>query len=72
VREQAFRFTGLPIYCTQFHPELDRESMLERLVSYPEYVERIARMPYDNFVHAVRETPEANRLLRQFVKYVFA
>jgi GMP synthase (glutamine-hydrolysing) len=66
VREQAFRFIGRPIYCTQFHPELDRTSMLERVVAYPEYVERIARMPYDNFVHAVRETPEANSLLKRF------
>ena len=24
VKEQAFRFVGRPIYCTQFHPELDR------------------------------------------------
>ena len=24
VPEQAFRFAGRPIYCTQFHPELDR------------------------------------------------
>ena len=28
--EQAFRFIGRPIYCTQFHPELDRQAMLER------------------------------------------
>ena len=71
VAEQAFRFVGRPIYCTQFHPELDRTAMLERVVAYPEYVERIARMPYDNFVHSVRETPEANSLLRRFVKVVF-
>jgi GMP synthase (glutamine-hydrolysing) len=71
VAEQAFRFAGRPIYCTQFHPELDRTSMLERVIAYPEYVERIARMPYDNFVHAVRETPEANSLLRRFVQHVF-
>jgi GMP synthase (glutamine-hydrolysing) len=72
VREQAFRIAGRPIYCTQFHPELDRTSMLERVVAYPAYVERIARMPYDNFVHAVRETPEANSLLRRFVECVFS
>jgi GMP synthase (glutamine-hydrolysing) len=72
VPEQAFRFVGRPIYCTQFHPELDRTSMLERVVAYPEYVERIAQMPYDNFVHAVRETPEANSLLKKFRDYFFA
>ena len=72
VAEQAFRFVGRPIYCTQFHPELDRTAMLERVVAYPEYVERIARMPYDNFVHSVRETPEANSLLRRFVQHIFS
>ena len=71
VAEQAFRFVGRPIYCTQFHPELDRTAMLKRVVAYPEYVERITRMPYDNFVHSVRETQEANSLLRRFVKIVF-
>jgi GMP synthase (glutamine-hydrolysing) len=67
VAEQAFRFDGRPIYCTQFHPELDCAAMLERLVAYPEYVARIARVPYDHFVQNLRETPEANSLLRLFV-----
>jgi GMP synthase (glutamine-hydrolysing) len=67
VAEQAFRFEGRPIYCTQFHPELDRAAMLERLVAYPEYVARIARVPYDDFVQNLRESTEANSLLRRFV-----
>jgi GMP synthase (glutamine-hydrolysing) len=67
VAEQAFRFAGRPIYCTQFHPELNCAAMLERLVAYPEYVARIARVPYDHFVQNLRETPEANALLRRFV-----
>jgi len=71
VPEQAFRFADKPIYCTQFHPELDRGAMLERVIAYPEYVARIARVPYDDFVHSVRETPEANSLLRRFVEMVF-
>jgi GMP synthase (glutamine-hydrolysing) len=70
--EQAFRFAGRPIYCTQFHPELDRTAMLERVLTYPEYVARIARVPFDDFVHSVRETPEANSLLRRFVEMIFA
>jgi GMP synthase (glutamine-hydrolysing) len=71
VREQAFRFAGRPIYCTQFHPELDRAAILERVIAYPEYVARIARVTYDEFVHSVQETPEANSLLRRFVEAVF-
>jgi GMP synthase (glutamine-hydrolysing) len=72
VAEQAYCFKNKPIYCTQFHPELNRAAMLERVVAYPEYVERIARMTYDNFVHSVRETPEANGLLLRFVQHFFA
>lgn len=71
VKEQAFRFIGRPIYCTQFHPELDRAAMLERVVAYPEYVARIARISFDDFVHSVHETPEANSLLRRFVAITF-
>jgi GMP synthase (glutamine-hydrolysing) len=72
VPEQAFRFADKPIYCTQFHPELDRAAMLERVVAYPEYVARIARIPFDDFIYSVRETPEANSLLRRFVKLIFS
>jgi GMP synthase (glutamine-hydrolysing) len=71
VPNQAFRFAGRPIYCTQFHPELDRAAMLERVLAYPEYVARIARVSFDDFVHSVRETPEANSLLRRFVQLTF-
>jgi GMP synthase (glutamine-hydrolysing) len=71
VPEQAFRFADKPIYCTQFHPELDRAAMLERVIQYPEYVARIARIPIDDFIENVSETPEANSLLRRFVKMVF-
>ncbi len=71
VKEQAFRFIGRPIYCTQFHPELDRAAMLERVTAYPEYVVRIAQITYDDFVHNVRDTPAANTLLKCFVRHFF-
>jgi GMP synthase (glutamine-hydrolysing) len=67
VKEQAFCFVGRPIYCTQFHPELHRAAMLERVIAYPEYTGRIARISFDEFVRSVSETPEANSLLRRFV-----
>ena len=69
VKEQAFRFVGRPIYCTQFHPELDRAAMLERVTAYPEYIANIARISFDEFVKNVCETPEANSLLRRFVSH---
>jgi GMP synthase (glutamine-hydrolysing) len=71
VPEQAFRFAGRPIYCTQFHPELDRNAMMERVIAYPEYIARIARIPFDDFVENLRESLEANSLLRRFVAEFF-
>ena len=70
VRNQAFRLAGLPIYCTQFHPELDCASLLQRVEAYPRYVERIAGVSFDEFTATCRETPEANTLLRRFVEMV--
>jgi len=71
VPEQAFRFADRPIYCTQFHPELDHTAMLDRVIQYPEYVSRIAGVTFDEFVHSVQETPEANSLLHRFVALNF-
>jgi GMP synthase (glutamine-hydrolysing) len=72
VPEQAYRFNGKPIYCTQFHPELDRAALLERVRAYPEYIERIAGVSQQEFAAQCRETPEANSLLRRFVETVLA
>jgi GMP synthase (glutamine-hydrolysing) len=72
VPEQAFRFAGRPIYCTQFHPELDRTALSERVRAYPDYIERTSGLPYDQFIAKCRETPEANALLRRFVEMVTA
>ncbi len=71
VENQAFRFAGKPIYCTQFHPELDLTGLLERLRAYPQYVRKIAGVPYDAFVRTCAETPETNTLLARFVRHVF-
>jgi GMP synthase (glutamine-hydrolysing) len=71
VRNQAFQFAGKPIYCTQFHPELDRAAISERVAAYPQYVERIAGVPADEFLATCRETPDANQLLKRFVALVF-
>lgn len=71
VENQAFRFAGKPIYCTQFHPELTVQGMTERLAAYPEYVAKIAGMPLDAFLQTLAETPATNALLRRFVRQVF-
>lgn len=70
VQNQAYRFVDRPIYCTQFHPELNRESFLGRLKSYPEYVEKIAGLSLDEFRHSIHDTPEAAALLKRFVQQI--
>jgi GMP synthase (glutamine-hydrolysing) len=71
IKEQAFRFDDRPIYCTQFHPELDRTAMLERVIAYPDYIERNTKISHEEFIKTLRETPEANSLLRRFVDHFF-
>jgi GMP synthase (glutamine-hydrolysing) len=70
VENQAFCFPGLPLYCTQFHPELDRQALWERVEAYPEYAERIAGISPSEFIELCQETPEAASLLPHFVARV--
>ena len=71
VANQAYRFDGLPIYCTQFHPELNEQDLLERVTVYPEYIERIAGLSPENFDEIIHPTPETEQLLLRFVEHVF-
>jgi GMP synthase (glutamine-hydrolysing) len=66
-KHQAYTFPGKPMYCTQFHPELNRSELLQRAEAYPEYVEKIAGVPLAEFEHDLPQTPEANTILPKFV-----
>ncbi|UUO08471.1 type 1 glutamine amidotransferase [Blastopirellula sp. J2-11] len=66
VPQQAFRVTGKPIYCTQFHPELTVDTLLERVRAYPEYCEKIAGVPYEEFEATCVAAPETEGLLMAF------
>jgi GMP synthase (glutamine-hydrolysing) len=70
-RNQAYRFDGLPIYCTQFHPELTRTDLFERVRVYPQYVENIEGITIEEFCSRIRESAETEQLLRRFINYVF-
>ena len=73
VMHQAFRFRDLPIYCTQFHPELNRAALLERVAAYPEYPQRILGVGIETFCRDhCAETPEADSLLGRFIDHVFS
>lgn len=70
VDNQAFRFDGKPIYCTQFHPELNRAALIDRVRAYPQYVEKISGMPIEEFANQCRETPETDQLLSRFISQI--
>ncbi len=68
---QAFTFPGKHIYCTQFHPELNRTTLLDRLRRYPKYIEQITGLGYDEFVATrTRESPHTDGLLLRFAEMV--
>jgi GMP synthase (glutamine-hydrolysing) len=72
VINQAYRFDDAPIYCTQFHPELNRIDLLLRLEAYPEYVELLTGMTPEQFAAGVYDTPETEALLPRFVRHVLS
>jgi GMP synthase (glutamine-hydrolysing) len=68
---QALRVPSKPIWATQFHPELDRETNLDRFRRYmadygPERQEDLQEA-FDRF----KESPEASGLLRRFLEQIF-
>ena len=65
---QAFRLDGLPIYGTQFHSELDAQTERGRLVEYREHYPEMADDDvFAATLDALRDTPEADDLLRRFL-----
>ena len=67
VENEAFHFPGKPIYCTQFHPELDRAGIIERIAHYPAYLRLTGHDTLEEFSAATPETPETEAILRRFV-----
>lgn len=72
VTNQAFKLADAPIYCTQFHPELDLQTFLERVAAYPQYVEKIAGTTLDNFAERCTDTPACRQLMRRFAQSIGA
>ena len=71
VTNQAYRFDGLPIYCTQFHPELNSNDVMARVNTYPEYVEQIVGVSLDEFAERLHDTPDTQALLPRLVTMIF-
>jgi len=68
VTNQAYRFDDAPVYCTQFHPELDTAGIRARLSAYPRYLAEVTGETYEEIVARLEETPETTRLLTRFVE----
>lgn len=68
VANQAYRFDDAPVYCTQFHPELDVAGIHARFAAYPKYVEEVAGATLGEVVAGMEETPPANGLIRRFAE----
>lgn len=70
VENQAFRFDGKPIYCTQFHPELSREGLLTRIRRYPAYLPLAGAETFEQLEAMTPETLEAEEILGRFLDLV--
>lgn len=67
----AFRVRGRRFWACQFHPEVDRATLVERLTIYKHaYTEGDEHL--NEVINNVVETPESNGLLRSFVARVLS
>lgn len=70
VANQAFKLQDAPIYGTQFHPELELATFLDRVAAYPQYVEKIAGTSMAELAQRCQDTPQSRGLLSRFADYV--
>ena len=68
VVNQAYRFDDAPIYCTQFHPELDACGIRSRAENYPRYVEKVLGITLDELIAELEETPDVEGLVLRFAQ----
>ena len=65
----AFKVVGKPFWAFQFHPEVDRARLVERLTFYKEkYTADDGHL--DDVLASAKETPESNGLVKNFVDRV--
>lgn len=65
----SFKVSKAPFWAFQFHPELDKARLIERLAVYKEkYTDNLDH--YNQTINALQETPDSNRLVKTFVESV--
>lgn len=71
VENQAFHFPGKPIYCTQFHPELDRSGLLLRIGRYPSYLPLAGARTLDELAEMTPDLDHVDGILQRFLDVAF-
>ena len=65
----SFRVKGKPFWAFQFHPEVDKTTMVERLTIYKQkYTDNDQHL--DKILSSAQETPESNILVQKFVERI--
>lgn len=70
IENEALKFTGKPIYATQFHPELVKEDLIARIAAYPPYLPLAGARSLAELRAMTPETPGAAGLLQRFAAEV--
>lgn len=65
----AFRVKGKPFWAFQFHPELDKECLAERLGIYQEKYTENAQ-DFERVIKSLKSTEHANRLVKTFTQNI--
>lgn len=71
VENQAFHFPGKPIYCTQFHPELDRTGLLLRIGRYPSYLPLAGATSLEHLAEMTPELEHVDGIFQRFLDVTF-
>ena len=72
VENEAFRLEGAPIYATQFHPEIDRRGLIDRLKAYPSYMLLAGAATVEDLEAITPETPHTSGILTRFLDAAYA
>jgi GMP synthase (glutamine-hydrolysing) len=72
VEYEAFRLDGAPIYATQFHPEIGRQGLIDRLKAYPSYIHLAGARDLEELEAITPETPHTVGILTRFLDVALA
>lgn len=65
----SFRVKDKPFWAFQFHPELDKECLIERLGIYQKKYTEDANH-FQDIIDSLKDTPHSNSLVKHFIDYI--